>query len=33
MRPVFVVVVDVGADHAPKLALINGNNVIQAIAP
>jgi hypothetical protein len=33
MRPVFVVVVDVRADHAPKLAFIDRNNVAQAISP
>jgi hypothetical protein len=33
MRPVLVVVLDVGADHAPKLALIDRDHVIQAVAP
>ena len=33
MRPVLVVIVDVRADHAPKLALIDRDNVVQAIAP
>jgi hypothetical protein len=33
MRPVLVVVVDVRADHAPKLALIDRDQVVQAIAP
>ncbi len=33
MRPVLVVVVDVRPDHAPKLALIDRNHVIQTVAP
>ena len=33
MRPVLVVVVNVQADHAPKLALIDRDHVIQTIAP
>ena len=33
MRPIIVVVLDVRADHAPKLALIDCNHVVQAIAP
>jgi hypothetical protein len=33
MRSVLVVVVDVRADHAPKLVLINRDHVIQAVAP
>jgi len=33
MRPVLVVVIDVRADHAPKLALIDCNHMIQTIAP
>jgi hypothetical protein len=33
MRPVIVVIVDIGSDHTPRLALIDHDHVVQAIAP